>query len=178
MNLIQSPLNYCSCLSEIILMTVTSVLGSESRDQMEEERVKIFHLQKQIGQTLEIFGLYWAWFYLFHALGDHFIYSSATVFLILNNHHVRINYLSKCDKLWTLWISTIIMFVIIMVTMRTTQKIVYTPLFLRLPSNMSFYLHSTKEINWRKCIQWSEKKHLKKKSIYIYDFFLNLSKEE
>ena len=39
-------------------MTVTSVLGSESRDQMEEERVKIFHLQKQIGQTLEIFGLY------------------------------------------------------------------------------------------------------------------------
>lgn len=39
-NLIQSPLNYCSCLSEIILMTVTSVLGSESRDQMEEERDK------------------------------------------------------------------------------------------------------------------------------------------
>ena len=124
------------------------------------------------GQTLEIFGLYWAWFYLFHALGDHFIYSSATVFLILNNHHVRINYLSKCDKLWTLWIRTIIMFVIIMVTMRTTQKIVYTPLFLRLPSNMSFYLHSTKEINWRKCIQWSEKKHLKKNQYPFMIFFL------
>ena len=62
------------------------------------------------------------------------------------------------------------MFVIIMVTMRTTQKIVYIPLFLRLPNNLSFYLHSTKEINWRKCIQWSEKKHLKNKSISIYDF--------
>ena len=101
-----------------------------------------------LGKTLKIFGLYWAWFYFFfHALGNHFIYSSATVFLILNNHHVRVNYLSKCDKLWTLWIRTIIMFVIIMITMRTTQKIVYIPLFLRLPNNLSFYLHSTKEID-------------------------------
>jgi len=41
-NLTQSPLNYCSCLSEIILMTVTSVLGSENRDQMEEERGEDF----------------------------------------------------------------------------------------------------------------------------------------
>ena len=62
-----------------------------------------------------------------------------------------------------------------MVTMRTTQKIVYIPLFLRLPNNLSFYLHSTKEINWRKCIQWSEKKHLKNKSISIYDFFKKIS---
>lgn len=64
-----------------------------------------------------------------------------------------------------------------MVTMRTTQKIVYTSLSLRPPSNLSFYLHSTKEINWRKCIQCSEKKHLKKKPISIYDFFFFKSQQ-
>ena len=58
-----------------------------------------------------------------------------------------------------------------MVTMRTTQKIVYTSLSLRPPSNLSFYLHSTKEINWRKCIQCSEKKHLKKNQYLFMIFF-------
>lgn len=62
-----------------------------------------------------------------------------------------------------------------MVTMRTTQKIVYTSLSLRPPRNLSFYLHSTKEINWRKCIQCSEKKHLKKNQYLFMIFFFKIS---